>query len=192
MSKPDTWMPLYVRDYLTDTMHLSTEQHGAYLLLICDYWLHGPPLDDDDVLASICRASRYVWRRLRPTIERFFQVSDGVWRHKRIDLELDRCAQRRKAASDYWNAIPRHVRTALQAKRRASMRRAAPPWLTRSHLDEIAGVYELARRLSEETGVAHEVDHIVPLQGESVSGLHVPWNLQAIPASENRWKGNRH
>ena len=62
--------------------------------------------------------------------------------------------------------------------------------LTACDLTEITAVYDKARTLTEETGVPHEVDHIVPLQGVNISGLHVPWNLQVLTREENRKKSN--
>jgi uncharacterized protein YdaU (DUF1376 family) len=79
------WMPLYIPDFLADTMHLSAAETGAYLCLIMDYWLHDGLPDDDAKLAQIARLPTKSWRAMRPTIEAFFH--DG-WRHKRIDAEL--------------------------------------------------------------------------------------------------------
>lgn len=96
MSKrPDTWMPFFVGDYLADTMHLTRDQHGGYLLLIFAYWRKGAPLEDNDAaLSVIARATPAEWRRLRPVLAPFFAIGAGVWRHKRIDQEIERAASR--------------------------------------------------------------------------------------------------
>ncbi len=79
------WMPLYVADYLADTGHLSTAEHGAYLLLIMHYWQNeGLPVDDTK-LARICRMSARAWAGSRETLAEFFGPG---WSHARIDREL--------------------------------------------------------------------------------------------------------
>lgn len=99
MSKPDTWMPLVIGDYLADTGHLSTAEHGAYLLLLMTAWMRGGALPDDDAqLARITRASATEWRKLRPALAPFFMAADGVWRQKRLLKELAE-AQARTAAA---------------------------------------------------------------------------------------------
>jgi hypothetical protein len=79
---------------------------------------------------------------------------------------------------------------AFTAKRRAAKLNATPPWLTKDQLKEIAKFYTLAKELQWLSDEPLEVDHITPLQGENVSGLHVPWNLQILPKSANCSKGN--
>lgn len=76
-------------------------------------------------------------------------------------------------------------------RRRMAKMQRTPPWLTQAHRDEMARVYRESRRLAKVSGIPHNVDHIVPLRGEKVSGLHVPWNLQILTARQNRLKSNR-
>lgn len=85
--KNDTWMPLYIGDYLADTSRLSTEQHGAYLLILMDYWRNGPPLDDDEELASITKLSLPQWRKHSTKLRAMFQAQDGRLTQKRADAE---------------------------------------------------------------------------------------------------------
>lgn len=75
---------------------------------------------------------------------------------------------------------------------RAARSKRTPPWLTDAHFEEFYDFYSRARGVTDLTGVPHQVDHIVPLRGKKVSGLHVPWNLQIITAEANLRKGNRH
>ena len=88
MNRP--WMPLYVGDYLGDTGHLTTAQHGAYLLLMMHYWRKGELPDDDRQLSKITKLPLRTWCECRPTLQDFFH--DG-WKHKRIDAELARMMQ---------------------------------------------------------------------------------------------------
>jgi len=84
-----------------------------------------------------------------------------------------------------WCAANRDLVRSHKANRRARKKQAMPLWLTPDHISQINAVYAEAQRLSIETGVTYHVDHIVPLNGRVVCGLHVPWNLRAIPAVEN-------
>jgi uncharacterized protein YdaU (DUF1376 family) len=96
MNRP--WMPLYVGDYLGDTGHLTTTQHGAYLLLMMHYWRKGELPDDDRQLSKITKLPLKVWTDYRETLQAFFY--DG-WKHKRIDAEIlktEAISQKRKAA----------------------------------------------------------------------------------------------
>lgn len=94
-ARPDTWMPVYWGDYARDTGDLGAALHGAYLMLIKHYWCTGAPLADDD--ASLWRIATCDsighWRKLRPTLSRFFQIGDGLWRHKRVDAELEKATE---------------------------------------------------------------------------------------------------
>ncbi len=80
---------------------------------------------------------------------------------------------------------------AKTAKRRAQKRKATPSWLTEDHWAQMEVFYVEAAVLTRETGIPHEVDHIIPLQGKTVRGLHVPWNLRVITRSENRHKSRK-
>lgn len=74
---------------------------------------------------------------------------------------------------------------AKSAKRHASQRNATPKWLSENDRIDILSFYTLSAKRTAETGIRHQVDHIVPLQGKTVCGLHVPWNMQVLPAKDN-------
>jgi 5-methylcytosine-specific restriction endonuclease McrA len=66
-----------------------------------------------------------------------------------------------------------------------------PSWLTETQREQMNALYETARRLTEQTGILHVVDHIWPLKGATAWGLHAPWNLQVLTGNENDSKGNK-
>jgi uncharacterized protein YdaU (DUF1376 family) len=112
--KADIWMPVYIGDYLADTMHLSTEQHGAYLLLLFHLWRRGILQDDDVVLAQITGLPIRAWSICRAVLAEFFDIRDGLWHHGRVERERSRTAAKQQsnasraklASSSRWNKTP--------------------------------------------------------------------------------------
>lgn len=102
MSNPDTWMPLYIGDYLRDTGHLSTVEHGAYFLLIMQAWSNGGAVPaDEERLRIITKMDRSEWRRSKGTLLAFFVPDGPRLRHARVERELKRAqsiSERRSTA----------------------------------------------------------------------------------------------
>jgi uncharacterized protein YdaU (DUF1376 family) len=96
-TKVDIWMPLYIADYLSATSRLTTEQHGAYLLLIMDYWKNGAPPDNDQVLAQITKLSPDAWSNARTMLQPFFEVHNGLWVQHRIETEMVKAKHNKQA-----------------------------------------------------------------------------------------------
>lgn len=99
---------------------------------------------------------------------------------------------KRKDYQRFWGLVNPAKRSAISAKRRATKLLATPSWLTKDDIKKIESFYILAKNLTLSTGIRHDVDHIVPLRGKNVSGLHVPWNLQVLTSYENGSKGNKY
>lgn len=116
-SDVDNWMPLWIGDYLADTMHLTTEQHGAYLLLLMHQWKQGTLPDDDVALATITHLSPAAWRRHRPTLSAFFTVGDGRWVQGRAQREKDRAVETNERIGKVRGAAGRKGAEARWSKR---------------------------------------------------------------------------
>lgn len=113
-AKVEAWMPLWIGDLLAETMGLTRELIGGYMLLLFAYWRNKGPLpDDDEAFAAIVRASLDEWRdRLRPRLVPFFMLQASAWHHARTDQELAKAGRNkevavekaRKAAEARWGA----------------------------------------------------------------------------------------
>lgn len=89
--RTDAWFPFDGGAYLRDTLHLTTEQHGAYLLLLIAAWpLNGELPNDDEQLAAICRLPLPTWKRYRSVLLKFFDVTPESITQKRVKLERER------------------------------------------------------------------------------------------------------
>ena len=90
-------MPFYTDAYLADTRHLTTEAHGAYLLLLLYSWRNNgaPPPDDDRLLARITGLQLRRWQQvLRPLLEPFYRIEGGLWHQKRLEATWAEVQQR--------------------------------------------------------------------------------------------------
>lgn len=123
-------------------------------------------------------------------------------RDKKHDWYLENREQVIQTAATRPAAVLREYRNAWKAAnktqvladnkvRRRKHRDATPPWLTRKQKSEIRQLYQIAITMTQTTGEQYVVDHIVPLRGEEVCGLHVPWNLRVITQEQNLKKSNK-
>lgn len=127
------------------------------------------------------KVAAYVATYERPTISRE-QALGYTHKYRAKHPEQYRAAVRR------WALLNPHRRRASKAIRRALERMALPIWADKQRIAEI---YEEATARQRETGIAHHVDHIVPLNHPLVCGLHCEENLRVIEGAENLRKGNR-
>jgi len=114
-------------------------------------------------------------------------------RQKRKEYHLSKKSYHNEKSRNY-SKNNRGKIAAKQRKRAATKLQRTPKWLTKLHFKEIEQFYIDAAELQwlgDPLCNWLEVDHIVPLQGKNVSGLHVPWNLQIISSKENKRKKNR-
>lgn len=84
--KAKVWFPFYVGDYLADTMHLTTQEHGAYLLILCHQWRQGHI--DEAELTSVCRLDADTWSNTYVRLKKLLSIDqEGRWFSSRLDRE---------------------------------------------------------------------------------------------------------
>lgn len=149
-------------------------------------------VNGDCVLCACAKKSAYK-RRNAATVnaanKRYRRENLEVVKAREAELRRRNADQIRISAARYRASERGRVRhAARESQRRADLLQRTPPW---SDAAAVERVYVEAARLTIETGVPHDVDHIFPLKGKLVSGLHVANNLRPIHASINRRKHNR-
>lgn len=98
---------------------------------------------------------------------------------------------RKKIYNHNWGKRNQSKKNANWARYHADKLQRTPKWLTKQDYADIDELYATSRELSWLSEDGLQVDHIIPLRGELVSGLHVPSNLRVVPASINQSKGNK-
>lgn len=129
------------------------------------------------------RGSTYAsqnWRKYWERDKAAWALNSATWRSK----NKDHIARVNSA----WERNNRAHRNMRLATRRALQQNATPRW---ADLSAVKAVYAEADRMTRQTGIKHNVDHIVPLHSNVVCGLHVSQNLRVVTQTENYKKGNR-
>ena len=141
----------------------------------------------DEALAYAKR--RYAVKRVEISLraKSYRDLSADKIREKNRDWREENKDYIREKKSEWAKNNPEKVRS-IRSKRRALELMATPRWV--NHAD-IERVYKDAVDLQRLHGEKYHVDHIVPLNGKTVCGLHVAWNLQVLTAEQNLKKGNR-
>lgn len=138
------------------------------------------------------------------------KIAFADWESKNLAKRAEEKRNRREANSEHFRILAKarrdsnpdktkeqaknnyirnkHLFISANKRRKIILARNSPIWSDNAAINEI---YKVAARMTKETGIPHHVDHIVPLQGKLVSGLHVAHNLRVITAKENLSKGNK-
>lgn len=130
-----------------------------------------------------CEAISYKEYRLRNKDK----IADRNKTYKNSNPDFRKAIAKKSLARD---KLYKPQRAAREAKRRSGKLNATPNWLTKAHTEQINQIYWHCADLKLITGEQYHVDHIIPLQGKNVCGLHVPWNLQILPSDINIRKSN--
>jgi post-segregation antitoxin (ccd killing protein) len=121
--------------------------------------------------------------------EIYARYRESSLEHSRLAYQAN--AEERKAKQRLWSKTNRGIANALGRRYKLKKAKATPLWLTPEQIYNMQCTYKVAAQLSETSSQKWHVDHIVPIRGKDVCGLHVPWNLQLLPAKMNMQKGNR-
>jgi hypothetical protein len=109
-----------------------------------------------------------------------------------IARALARPAEEKRRNGQKWKTNNLLYIRADTKNRRRKHKQATPKWLTYLQRREMREIYKTAITMTKITGEKYVVDHIIPLRSETVSGLHVPWNLRVITQEENLKKSNQY
>jgi hypothetical protein len=146
-------------------------------------------------LEGKCKSCKSIYRKAQYQKNKHKELSKNLeWKYNNLERYKEIGKEHYRANKDrHKSLMQQHYHAnkgmyrAKDAKYRATKLKATPAW---ANLEQIKRIYIACASISERTGVEHHVDHIIPLQGEAVCGLHVEKNLAIIPAQMNLQKSN--
>jgi len=191
-----------------DTTNLPKTRQEA-MATGAKYYFTGEPCKHGHIAPRKTKGScveclKVEWEKANETRAEYFREynkSDAGQKAKRKYYEANKDAVIAKARTRNKNKVSQYKAAYKERKpelykefvnmRRRRFRQATPKWLTEKDRMEIRLKYRLALEMTKATGVKYAVDHEIPLFGENVCGLHVPWNLRVMTQEENLRKANK-
>ena len=169
---------------------------------VCLFYANKRMKDGLNTFCIQCHKADNVARKEKNRSNEVFRAKELLYkqqyRHKTAEHRAEYITSWRHKNKDHVANYSKTYRTENKAryaylcqKRKISFLQRTPKWLDQDDFWLIAEAYHLAELRTKMTGVAHHVDHIIPLRGKNVSGLHVPLNLQVITFAENQRKTNK-
>lgn len=131
-------------------------------------------------IEKIVKQRKEYFQKKYPSLKKYYQD-----RYLKLSKEINEKNRLRRASKP-------HTHANKESQRRAAKLQRTPKWLTEDDFWMIEQAYELAALRTKMLGFSWHVDHVIPLKGKKVSGLHVPTNLQVIPGLENIKKHNKY
>lgn len=156
MSRP--WMPLYVADFVADTMHLSRQNRGSYMSLICHYWRHGGLPNDLALLQQIAGTTPEEWNIDGAVLASFFTITNKGWIHKRIEKELQDAENKyeRRRASGKLGGQKKASNASSNARAKSYQPQPQPHIDTDPKGSVLAASQPNAKRKSVKTAIAED------------------------------------
>jgi hypothetical protein len=150
------------------------------------YYFTGQPCKHGHIaVRKVCNSACYECHRERQ--KKYWKANPGKYLKKSREWAEKNRDKNNAYKAKYRKNNPEKIYALTRLKQAEKLQRT-PAWLTGDDIWMMREIYELAALRTKLTGVKWEVDHIIPLRGKLVSGLHVPSNLQVITQAENRRK----
>ena len=154
------------------------------------YFTHNPCVNGH--IAERLLSNRTCVQCMKERLQEWRTRNRGKYSDKQKEWSLANPECARDAAMRWNEKHPEEaaaIAAAAVRRRQVQKKNACPPWADQS---AILAIYKKCRQAAKDTGIAHHVDHIIPLQGRYVRGLHIAENLQILTSYENRHKSARY
>jgi len=181
MSNDAPYIMWHVDDYLGDTTHLSTVEHGAYILTMFACWKRGGSIPERHVERT-ARMTPEQWTESRDTLAEFFDVEDGTWTHGRIVAEIDRIEAKRKSAKRAGKASGRARKPAAEKQAKSGSQVGSGTPAERTLNERSTGVERPMNHVDVDVDVEEQIHRQHPSGVDDVARARTSPSTTGVPS----------